>query len=125
RMVEIYRAVYPGKHYLIGIALSNLGGVYSVRKDYPRAEGLFREAIAMFSETQSPTHLNVGIARLKLGRALLREGRHADAEVELLAGMGILAKQASPSVLWIKSAREDLAALYDATAQPEKAAIYR
>ena len=85
----------------------------------------YREAVALFTETQSPTHVNVGIARLKLGRALLRQGRLNDAEPELLAGMDILLKQASPSVAWIKNAREDLVALYDATQQPDKAARYR
>jgi eukaryotic-like serine/threonine-protein kinase len=125
RMAEIYRAVYPGKHFLVGIALSNLGSVYMERPDYARAEELYRQAIALFAETQSPTHLNVGIARIKLGRALRRGGRLADAEPELLAGMDILLKQASPSVAWIKNAREDLVALYDATGRAEKASPYR
>ena len=125
RMAAIYRTVYSGKHYLIGIAVSNLGSVYMERPDYERAQGLYREAIAIFSETQSPTHLNVGIARIKLGRALRRGGHVTEAEPELLAGMDILLKQASPSVAWIKNAREDLVALYDATQQPDKAAPYR
>ena len=36
-MLDIYRAVYNNHHYLIGIALSNLAGVYVGRKDYARA----------------------------------------------------------------------------------------
>jgi len=125
RMADIYRAVYAGKHYLIGIAVSNLGSVAMERPDYPRAERLYREAIAIFSETQSPTHLNAGIARIKLGRALLRDGRPAEAETELLAGLDILKQQTVPSVGWLKNAREDLVALYDRTRQPEKAAALR
>jgi eukaryotic-like serine/threonine-protein kinase len=125
RMAEIYRQVFPGKHFLIGVAVSNLGSVYTARKDDARAEGLYREAIALFTETQSPSHVNVGIARLKLGRALLRQGRLNEAEPELLAGMGILMKQTSPSVAWVKNGREDLVALYEQTRQPEKAAPYR
>jgi len=117
--------VYAGKHYLIGIAVSNLGSVAMERPDYPRAERLYREAIAIFSETQSPTHLNAGIARIKLGRALLRDGRPAEAETELLAGLDILKQQTVPSVGWLKNAREDLVALYDRTRQPEKAAALR
>jgi eukaryotic-like serine/threonine-protein kinase len=125
RMADIYRKVYPGKHYLIGIALSNLGSVYTARTDYPRAESLYREAIALFAETQSPTHLNVGIGRAKLGRTLLRNGRPLEAEPELLAGVDILLKQTSPSAAWLRNAREDLAAVYDAMKQPEKAAQYK
>jgi serine/threonine-protein kinase len=125
RMGEIYRQVFKGKHFLIGVAVSNLGSVYTERKDNPRAEALYREAIAIFSETQSPTHVNVGIARLKLGRALLRQQRFTEAEPEILAGMDIMATQASPSVAWVKNGREDLVSLYEQTEQPEKAARYR
>ena len=79
----------------------------------------------MYSDTLSPTHLNTGIARLKLGRTLLRQQRHAEAETELVAGYDILTKQTSPSVSWLKAAREDLVAIYEASNQPEKAAKFR
>ena len=87
------------------------------RPDYAKAEAQYREAIAIFSETQSPTHVNVGIARIKLGRALLRGGRPAEAEPEILAGIDILQKQTVPSVTWLKNAREDLAAVKTALAR--------
>ena len=48
RMVEIYRTAYGGKHYLIGVALSNLASAYNADKQYAKAEPLFREAIAMY-----------------------------------------------------------------------------
>ena len=79
----------------------------------------------MYSETQSPTHLNTGIARVKLGRALLRQRRYAEAEAELLAGHEIVSGQASPSVSWLRAAREDLTALYETTGRPDQAAKYR
>ena len=69
--------------------------------------------------------LSDGIARLKLGRALLRQKRLSESEPELLAGLDIVLKQSSPSVAWAKNGREDLAALYDAMKQPDKAAPYR
>jgi serine/threonine-protein kinase len=125
RMGDIYRTIYGGKHYLLATANSNLAGVYVARKDYPRAEALYRDAIVMYTETLSPTHLNTGIARLKLGRALLRQQRYGDAEGELLTGHEILTKQTSPSVSWLRAAREDLVALYTATGKPERAAAFR
>jgi serine/threonine-protein kinase len=112
RMVAIYRSVYAGKHYLIGIALANLGSVYMARKDNAHAEPLYREALAMYAQTLPPDHLNVAITRIKLGRVLLRQNRLKDAEIECLAGYQILSKQASPSVTWLKSAREDLATIH-------------
>ena len=121
RMADIYRSVYGTKHYLIGIAISNLASVYVARKDYRRAEPLYREAIALYVETQSPQHMNTGIGRIKLGRALVGQQRYAEAERELLTGYEILTKQTSPSVSWLRSAREDLVKLYKASDQPEKA----
>ena len=125
RMASIYRAVYPGKHYLTGIALSNLGSVYMARKELTRAEPLFREAIALYSETQSPEHLNVGISRIKLGRVLLGQKRYGEAESEALKGYEIVSRQASPSVSWLKSAREDLITIYTALGQHDKASSLR
>ena len=66
-------------------------------------------------------HLNTGIGRIKLGSALVGQERYAEAEKELLAGYEILMKQTSPSVSWLKNAREDLVKLYTASNQPEKA----
>ncbi len=125
RMADIYREVYAGKHYLIGTAISNLGSAYMGNQEWLRAEGLFREAVAMFSQTLPADHLNIAIARIKLGRTLLRQKRYAEAEVETGAGYRILAKQASPAVSWLNSARTDLAEANDALGQPDKAAAFR
>ena len=125
RIGEIYRSVYGDKHYLVGIATSNLAGVYMARSDFTTAEKMYRAAVATFSATQSPVHLNTGIARIKLGRSLLRQGRTAEAEVESKAGYDIVAKQTAPTVSWLKTAREDLAAAYDVLHRPEEAAKYR
>ena len=122
---DIYRSLYGGEHYLVGIATSNLAGVYLARHDYATAEAMYRNAIDIFSRAQSPDHLNTGIARIKLGRALLRQGRIANAEGELKAGYDIVSKQAAPGVSWLNTAREDLAAAYDALHRPDDAATIR
>ncbi len=125
RVVAIYRAAYAGKHYLIGIGLSNLASVYLARKDYARAEPLYREALAMYEQTLPPGHLNTAIGRIKLGRTLLREKRYGEAEEQSRAGYEILTRQASPSVSWLQSARQDLAEAYDALRRPELAQKFR
>jgi eukaryotic-like serine/threonine-protein kinase len=125
RIGEIYRSVYGDKHYLVGIATSNLAGVYMARNDYATAERMYRDAATLFSQAQSPGHLNTGIARIKLGRSLLRQGRTAEAERELKAGYDIVTTQAAPTVSWLKSARDDLAAAYVTLNRPEEAAKYR
>ena len=125
RVVEIYRAAYGDRHYRVALALSNLASVYLNRKEYPRAEALYRQAISLYGQTLPADHSYVGIAQIKLGRVLVREKRYQEAEPHSLAGYQIVMKQASPSVVWAQSARQDLAAIYDALRQPEKAAQYR
>jgi tetratricopeptide (TPR) repeat protein len=125
RQADIYRSVYKGKHYYIGAALVNLGGVYMERKQYPRAERTFRDALQVYAQTLPADHLNVAIARIKLGRALVPQHRYVDAEVESLAGYGILIKQTDPPANWLQNARKDLVEEYGALRQPEKAAKFQ
>jgi serine/threonine-protein kinase len=121
RMRDIYQSVYGMKHYLLGIAISNIGSVYTARKDHKGAEPFYRQAIAIYEAAQGPQHLNTGIARAKLGDALVGQSRYGEAEKELLTGYEILTKQTSPSVSWLKVARENLVKLYTASNQPDKA----
>ena len=125
RMAAIYDKTYRGKHYLMGIALSNLASVYLAGHRYAEAEPIYRQAIAMFTATQGPQHLNTGIARIKLGRDLLLEHRLAEAAVESRAGYEILSRQADPSIPFLVSARKDLAVEYDSLGQPLLAARFR
>jgi serine/threonine protein kinase/Flp pilus assembly protein TadD len=125
RQADIYREVYKGKHFYIGSALANLGGVYMERKQYTRAEQAFRETLQIYAQTLPADHLNVAIARIKLGRALIPQHRYADAEVESLAGYGILMKQSSPPGNWLGNVRKDLVEEYGAMHQPEKAAKFQ
>jgi len=69
--------------------------------------------------------MNTGIAHVKLGRTLLRERRYREAEQEILAGSEILSRQTSPSVIHVQAARNDLAAVYEALGEPEKAKTVR
>jgi len=125
RMVEIYRAAYGEHHYLLATALSNLATVYTGRHEWARAEAIYRQAIPIYIESQSATHINTGIARIKLGRALLRQQRYAEAVVETRAGYDILVPQMDPKVSWLMNARKDLVEEYDALKQPEQAAKFR
>jgi serine/threonine-protein kinase len=125
QVAEIYRTVYGDHHYLVAIALSNEAYSYMNKKDYPRAEQIFRDVIQRFTATLGPGNLNTGIARIKLGRTLLRAGRFNEAKVETLAGYQILGKQTSPSISYLHAARKDLIAECEATNQPEQAARFR
>jgi serine/threonine-protein kinase len=125
RMGAIYRAIHGDRHYLLAVAVSNEAGVRVARRDFAGAEGLYRDAVARFAATQGPTSLNVGIARIKLGRAILRQSRFEEAERETLAGYEIVSREAAPTVSFLTAAREDLAAAYDALGRPDRAAHFR
>ena len=67
----------------------------------------------------------MGIARVRLGRAILRQRRYSEAETESRAGYELLMKQTSPPANWLSKARADLAEEYDALNKPEQAAKFR
>jgi hypothetical protein len=123
-MVDIYRKAYNDKHYLIGIAMSNLASVYVQRRDYVRAERLYRDVMARYEGVLEPDHMNVGITRIKLGRALLRQKRFAEAAAESGAGYEILIKQSDPATGFLRAARIDLTIAYTQLRQPDKSAKF-
>lgn len=126
RMGDIYRQIYPDGHYLIGNVMSNLGSSYLGRKDWPRAESMFREAIRIYTDKLGPNHNSTAIARIKLGRALLRENHYAEAEVETRAGYDILVHGGmNLNVSWLKAARKDLIEDYTALNQTENVVKYK
>ena len=125
RMASIYRAIHGDRHYLLAVAVSNEAGVRVARGDFAGAERLYRDAVSRFSATQGPASLNTGIARIKLGRAILRQSRFAEAERETLAGYEIVAREAAPTVSFLTAARQDLAVAYDALGRPERARHFR
>jgi eukaryotic-like serine/threonine-protein kinase len=125
RAADIYRAVYGDHHYLVAITLANVAGIYMDKKQYPRAEQLFRDVVRRYKETLPADNINLGIAHVKLGRTLLRQNRYEDARAETLAGYEILIKQSSPSTSFIHAARKDLAAEYESLNQPQQASRFR
>jgi serine/threonine-protein kinase len=125
RAADIYRNAYGERHYLVAIAQSNVAYAQMQQSDYAAAEALFRRVIETFSTTLAPDNVNTGIARIKLGRTLLRAGRPAEAVKETLAGYGILSRQTSPSISYLQAARSDLAAAYDAIREPDQARHFR
>ena len=125
RQAEIYKSVYGDKHQQYGTALANLAGVYADRKDFTKAEQLYRDALKLYTAALPPGHMNIAITRVKLGSVLLREGRYSDAESESLAGYDLLTQQTTPPAKWVRAARTDLAAEYDGLNDAEKAAKIR
>ena len=125
RMAAIYEKTYPkNDHYLVGLAYANLASVFLAQQQWAEAEPLFAKALAVYAGTLPPTHPNVGISRVKHGRALLGEKRYREALDESKGGYEVLTKQTNPKLEWLTMAREDLAKEYRAQGQPEQAEKY-
>ena len=125
RMADINRAVYDDRHYLVGIALLNLGEVYTEEKNLPRAVQSYREALSRFAEKLPPNHPNAAIAQARLGHALVLEGQYKEAESHLLTGYNVLVKQPGAQASRLENARKDLVAVYGALGQPDQAKKYQ
>jgi eukaryotic-like serine/threonine-protein kinase len=125
QMAAIYRQIYGEHHYLLATALANLASVYTAQKEWARAEKIFRQVVPMYTETLSADNINTGIARIKLGQSILRQGRFAEAEPESRAGYEILKNKMDPKVSWLVNARKNLIEEYDALHKPEEAAKFR
>ena len=82
RIGEIYRSVYGDKHYLVGIATSNLAGVYMARNDYATAERMYRDAVALFSRGAVAGSSEHGHRPNQARSIAASPGAHADAERE-------------------------------------------
>lgn len=125
RAFEIARALYGEQNYVTGVTKADLGDVRLRRGEYAVAEQNLREALAVLVANFPPGDAHIGAAEISWGRSLLRLKRYGDAEKQLAAGYRILAKQAHPPADGMLEARHDLAAVYDALREPEKAAQFR
>ena len=121
---DTWKQLFGDQYPSVAVAYSNLGSVCLEKKDLPCAEKMYRDAVSRL-DAYSANSLNDSVAHLKLGRALLREGRYAEAEPESLFGYNRLVKQVAPNDRFLIVARNDLAATYDGLHNAEKAARFR
>jgi serine/threonine-protein kinase len=119
-----WKQLFGDQYPSVAVAYSNLGSVCLEKKDLPCAEKMYRDAVKRL-DASSANSLNDNVAHLKLGRALLREGRYAEAEPESLFGYNGLVKNVAPNDRFLTVARKDLAAIYDGLHNAEKAARFR
>jgi serine/threonine-protein kinase len=124
KAADIYAAVYGPNHSFVAIELANLADIYRERKQYERAEQVYRDVVRRLTAAPSTDPLDIGVAQIKLGDVLAREKRYQEAETNLLAGYETLKKQ-SPTAVSLRAAREDLIAVYVALNMPEKAVRFR
>jgi tetratricopeptide (TPR) repeat protein len=125
-MAQIYKTVHKDKHYVIGVALSNIAGVLKDRKRYDEAARLFEEVLRRYADDELDAgHQLVGIARVRYAEVLVLARRYADAEREALAGYANISGQSTPPPVWVDRGRAVLAMIYDSTSRSSEAQKYR
>jgi serine/threonine-protein kinase len=121
---DTWKQRFGDQYPSVAVAYSNLGSVCLEQKNLKCAEAMYRDAVSRL-DVSSANSLNDAVAHVKLGRALLREGRFAEAEPESLFGYNYLIKNVAQSDRFLTFARKDLASINDGLHQPDKAAHYR
>jgi tetratricopeptide (TPR) repeat protein/predicted Ser/Thr protein kinase len=125
RMEAIYRKARGDDHPAVTTALSNQATLRMRRQDYRAAEAMYRTVIERYRAALSDSHPNTAIARILLGRSLIRQGRCREALPWTKSGHDVLASQDGPPSSWLRNAREDLAECYAAAGDRMSAEHYR
>jgi tetratricopeptide (TPR) repeat protein len=110
RSLEIFRKVYGGDHHPnVALVLFRLAEVAGKERDYSRAEGLSRQALAVFVEVQGPEGVKTAMAHTQLGHILWYEKKYAEARQESQLGFRLLVNQPSPASELLEMTKKDLA----------------
>jgi len=125
RALEGARSLFGDENYVTAVLKADLGDAYLRGGQYTLAGRELRDAVGVLVAKLPPGDAHIGAAQLSWGRWLLGQKRYVEAEKQLTAGYEILAKQAHPPADRIREARQDLAAVYDALQEPQKAAKFR
>jgi tetratricopeptide (TPR) repeat protein len=107
------------------IEMSNLGAVLLMERRYAKAEPLLRSAVRFLAAQPPSGNDSLARTQLALGRALLRQDRYREAEPYLTAGYAFFAKDPAQQPIQLREAREDLAELYRALHQTQKASEFK
>jgi len=107
------------------LPMGNLAELRLAQGDAVEAERLMSEAAVAVRKALPAGHVSTGVTLRKYGAALTALGRHEEAEGVLLEAYEIVSKAAGPGNVQTLKVARDLAILYDAWGQPEKAAPWR
>lgn len=123
--LEARQRLLPPGHPLIGDALQLEGRIAMARGDYPRAEELFRGAVAIHRASLPPDSWRTAITLRDLGTCLTRLARFDDAETQLLAAHAVFGTTSAGQLPQKTAVADALVALYEAWGRPDEAARWR
>ncbi len=122
--VDLFRKNYGERNAFVAVGLMRLARLNCYLGDTEAASEQFEEAADIQTEVLEPGHWRIGVRRVSYGQCLFENGDHAEAEVELLAGLRIAEAARGADSQDAQRARRWLVALYEATGRADEAARY-
>lgn len=108
--LAVFRKIYGGDHNPnVATVLFRLAEAAGREAVYDRAEGLGRQALAIFVEVQGPEGTKTAMAHTQLGHCLRYEKKYLEARQESQLGYAVLVKQPGPQGEFFEMAKNDLA----------------
>jgi tetratricopeptide (TPR) repeat protein len=123
--LKINAQLYGEKDYRTAMGASNLAQVLVREHQYGPAERIAVQAVKALTDHPLPGNMNVGVAELNLGEALLGQKRYQEA-LKPLSDAQDLFKTGPPTIApRLEDSRRDLLRVYEALNLPDKAASLR
>ena len=127
--LAVQESAVGSSHPLVAEAVNELGNILAMQDRFAEAAANFQRSADIYRNVHGDRHYFVAIALSNVAYMQMKQGDYDKAEAlfrpESLAGYEILAAQASPSISFLRAARDDLVLIYEATGQTEKAAGFR
>ena len=125
RALEIDRSVMGDDSPRTAAVEVDLGDTYLQEAKCAEAETILRQAVKVMTASLPAGDLHIAVGQASWGRALLCLRRYPEAEAQLTAGYRNLEKQSRPPLARVQQVRQNLAAVYDALGQPDRAKQFR
>jgi tetratricopeptide (TPR) repeat protein len=122
--IEILRANHGDVHPGIASTLSNIASLSMRRGDFEQAEERYREVLAMDRQLLPPGHFYIGNDHMRIGQAMARQDRFAEAEPEILKGWEMIQASLDEGTPALDRARSQVKEFYENWGRPEQAARF-
>jgi tetratricopeptide (TPR) repeat protein len=106
RAYDIFRSTTPQGHYLPAFPLLTRSEILLEAGDSALAAVVAAEALAILEPALPADHFAVGVARCRLGAALLGSGRIGEARAEIDSGVRILREDARTRPAYLEECEE-------------------